>query len=394
MHVGAPRDGGGIAGENSDGGGGSSSSGDDDDDDDASGDGSGSGSDSGSEPGSRSKGRTRTRPRPARIGRGVQDSRQGGGSSGASGDDSDRDSGADSSPSRDGGCLDSNGNGRARGGARSAGRGQLSGGKLGGGKGPAQPGPAGRKRPRRDETRRKAVTSGAASSGGDAAGAGGDDESRRAVERVEYFPVNAGALRAAVEKVPENALCGHRHLAPLVDLVSPGKLARPSRLSSFLCSALVCALILLSRVGANAVFARLPALSAAGARECARTNSESHRNASFGGLFCGFCLLRYSVPTPRFGCNDCKYFAPANSRPEGRTKHVRRRQREFLGCWDHFRGCATERARLQRPEGQERRRGETSFGVLLAARYLLHGVNRLMGWFSLLSCTVSWKCDG
>lgn len=40
---------------------------------------------------------------------------------------------------------------------------------------------------------------------------------------VEYFPVNAGALCAAVEKVPENALCGHRYLAPLVDLVSTGE---------------------------------------------------------------------------------------------------------------------------------------------------------------------------
>ncbi|CBN78291.1 expressed unknown protein [Ectocarpus siliculosus] len=40
---------------------------------------------------------------------------------------------------------------------------------------------------------------------------------------VEYFPVNAGALCAAVEKVPENAICGHRYLAPLVALVSTGK---------------------------------------------------------------------------------------------------------------------------------------------------------------------------
>lgn len=92
------------------------------------------------------------------------------------------------------------------------------GGGGGGGQGLSQP--ARRKRPRQDEVRRKATkwrsrkaASGAASGG----------EGRDGVKAVEYFPVNAGALRAAVEKVPEDSLCGHRHLAPLVDLVSSGE---------------------------------------------------------------------------------------------------------------------------------------------------------------------------
>lgn len=82
-----------------------------------------------------------------------------------------------------------------------------------------------RKRPRHDETRRRgagsssnnitATTGVVAASGGEGAEDG--------AKTVEYFPLNAGALRAAVEKVPENALCGHRHLAPLVDLLSSGE---------------------------------------------------------------------------------------------------------------------------------------------------------------------------
>ncbi|CAB1119595.1 unnamed protein product [Ectocarpus sp. CCAP 1310/34] len=56
--------------------------------------------------------------------------------------------------------------------------------------------------------------------GGSIEGKGGPGDPKAAVE---YFPVNAGALRATVEKVPENALCSHRYLAPLVDLVSTGK---------------------------------------------------------------------------------------------------------------------------------------------------------------------------
>lgn len=89
---------------------------------------------------------------------------------------------------------------------------------------------------RHDETPRKRTRTsegrGAASSddgGGTKSGEGASVEGRgrpggqKAV--VEYFPVNAGALCAAVEKVPENALCGHRYLAPLVDLVSSGEAA-------------------------------------------------------------------------------------------------------------------------------------------------------------------------
>lgn len=82
-----------------------------------------------------------------------------------------------------------------------------------------------RKRPRHDETRRRgagsssnnitATTGVVAASGGEGAEDG--------AKTVEYFPLNAGALRAAVEEVPENALCGHRHLAPLVDLLSSGE---------------------------------------------------------------------------------------------------------------------------------------------------------------------------
>lgn len=41
--------------------------------------------------------------------------------------------------------------------------------------------------------------------------------------KVEHFPVNASALRASAEKVPPEALCTHRHLPPLVELVTSGE---------------------------------------------------------------------------------------------------------------------------------------------------------------------------
>ncbi|CAM9128356.1 unnamed protein product [Scytosiphon promiscuus] len=57
--------------------------------------------------------------------------------------------------------------------------------------------------------------------GGDGDGDADDGRRRRcAVKSIEYFPVNAAALRAAVEHVPDDAVCGHRRLAPLVDLLS------------------------------------------------------------------------------------------------------------------------------------------------------------------------------
>eukprot|EP00752_Nemacystus_decipiens_P005628 g5093.t1 len=78
-----------------------------------------------------------------------------------------------------------------------------------------------RKRPRHAEARQKAAKA-STSMAASRAVASSRESGEGGVTTVEYFPVNAGALRAAVEKVPENALCVHRHLAPLVDLVSSG----------------------------------------------------------------------------------------------------------------------------------------------------------------------------
>ena len=41
--------------------------------------------------------------------------------------------------------------------------------------------------------------------------------------KVEYFPVNAAALRQSVEDSADKSICSHRHLPPLVDLVAPGE---------------------------------------------------------------------------------------------------------------------------------------------------------------------------
>ncbi|CAM9941018.1 unnamed protein product [Ectocarpus fasciculatus] len=81
-----------------------------------------------------------------------------------------------------------------------------------------------RKRPRAREGRGAASSDdGGGNKSGEGGTVGGKGRSGGPKAVVEYFPVNAGALCAAVEKVPENALCGHRYLAPLVDLVCTGK---------------------------------------------------------------------------------------------------------------------------------------------------------------------------
>ncbi|CAM9722401.1 unnamed protein product [Ectocarpus sp. 8 AP-2014] len=89
---------------------------------------------------------------------------------------------------------------------------------------PSRHGETPRKRTRTGEGRGAASSDdGGGNNSDEGGGVGGTGRPGGPKAAVEYFPVNAGALCAAVEKVPENALCGHRYLAPLVDLVSTGK---------------------------------------------------------------------------------------------------------------------------------------------------------------------------
>ena len=58
----------------------------------------------------------------------------------------------------------------------------------------------------------------------DGRGAGANDQGSRE-RRVEYFPVNAAALRQSAEDFADISICSHRLLPPLVDLVAPGERA-------------------------------------------------------------------------------------------------------------------------------------------------------------------------